>query len=516
MEMAAAKGAHNVPAPEWRVTLPEGASVAVEHELAVAHGARAWASSVVSRLLLAFREKVVGSCRRVWRIGADDPRRAVHGLKVGLALALVSVFYYTRTLYDGVGGAAMWAVLTVVVVFEYTVGGCVYKGLNRAIATASAAVVALGVHWIASKSGDKFEPFIRSGSVFLLAAAATFSRFIPTVKARFDYGVTIFILTYSLVAVSGYRVDALVSMAEQRVCTISIGVSICLAVSALICPVWASQELHLATARNMEKLAGAIEACVEDYYLAAAADEEDEPTNNSKKQPSSKAEGYKCVLNSKASEDSLSNLARWEPPHGGFGFRHPYGQYKNVGAAMRHCAYCVEALTGCVRSAGEVHPAKAPGRRQLADACTRVAARCARVLREASGSVRSMTTSRALDMAVADMNAAVEEMQADLRSIPSSCLLLAGSAAENTAATSALMDAAAQLFTVTSLLIEVSSRIEGVVDAFDTLARLANFKSADEEEKPAKSVAKAEPVIEPESEETGGNQTMRRLNRPEH
>jgi len=47
-------------------------------------------------------------------------------------------------------------------------GGCVYKGLNRAIATASAAVVALGVHWIASKSGDKFEPFIRSGSVFLL------------------------------------------------------------------------------------------------------------------------------------------------------------------------------------------------------------------------------------------------------------------------------------------------------------------------------------------------------------
>nr|CAB3487958.1 unnamed protein product [Digitaria exilis] len=493
----------------WRVTLPEGASVAVEHELAVAHGARAWASSV---LLLALRDKVVGSCRRVWRIGADDPRRAVHGLKVGLALALVSVFYYTRTLYDGVGGAAMWAVLTVVVVLEYTVGGCVYKGLNRAIATASAAVVALGVHWIASKSDDKFEPFIRSGSVFLLAAAATSSRFIPTVKARFDYGVTIFILTYSLVAVSGYRVDALVSMAEQRVCTISIGVSICLAVSALICPVWAGQELHLATARNMEKLAGAVEACVENYDFYAAADgEQDESTNNKKQQPSSKAEGYKCVLNSKASEDSLSNLARWEPPHGGFGFRHPYGQYKNVGAAMRHCAYCVEALTGCVRSAGEVHPAKAPGRRQLANACTRVAARCARVLREASGSVRSMTTSRAVDMAVADMNAAVEEMQADLRAIPSSCLLLAGSAAENTAATSALMDAAAQLFTVTSLLIEVSSRIEGVVDAVDTLARLANFKSADEEEKPAKSVAKAGPVIEPDSEASGGNRTTKAL-----
>lgn len=43
-------------------------------------------------------------------------------LKVGLSLALVSIFYYTRPLYDGVGGAAMWAIMTVVVIFEYTVG----------------------------------------------------------------------------------------------------------------------------------------------------------------------------------------------------------------------------------------------------------------------------------------------------------------------------------------------------------------------------------------------------------
>jgi hypothetical protein len=99
------------------VTVPEGASVAVEHE--AARGARAaWLASRA----LAFRDMVLGFGGRVWRIGADDPRRAVHGLKVGLALALVSVFYYTRPLYDGVGGAAMWTVLTVVVVFEYTVG----------------------------------------------------------------------------------------------------------------------------------------------------------------------------------------------------------------------------------------------------------------------------------------------------------------------------------------------------------------------------------------------------------
>ncbi|OEL35944.1 Aluminum-activated malate transporter 10 [Dichanthelium oligosanthes] len=488
MEMATAKGAQYGPnAPQWRVTVPEGPSVTVEHE-----AGRAWAWAWLGTCVLAFRDKAIGFGSRVWRIGADDPRRAVHGLKVGLALALVSVFYYTRPLYDGVGGAAMWAVLTVIVIFEYTVGGCVYKGFNRAFATASAAVVALGVHWIASKSGDKFEPFIRSGSVFLLAAMATFSRFIPTVKARFDYGVTIFILTYSLVAVSGYRVGALVAMAQQRVWTISIGVAMCIAICALICPVWAGQELHRATARNLERLAGAVEACVEDYFAAAEA------TSNSK-QPSSKAEGYKCVLNSKASEDSQANLARWEPPHGRFGFRHPYGQYRNVGAAMRHCAYCVEALNGCVRSAEVQPPAPAHARRRhLADACTRVAALCARVLREASGSVSAMTTSRILDFAVAEMNTAVQELQADLRALPYELLLAEAGSAEHMA-TSPLMEAA-QLFTVTSLLIEVSARIEGVVDAIDTLASLANFKSSADGEKPAESATKAQPVINPGSE----------------
>ncbi|KAJ1272454.1 hypothetical protein BS78_06G202600 [Paspalum vaginatum] len=491
---AAAKSMQSGPsAPEWRVTVPEGASVAVEPEACRAARARAWLVSCV----LEFRDRVLGFGRRVWRIGADDPRRAVHGLKVGLALALVSVFYYTRPLYDGVGGAAMWAVLTVVVVFEYTVGGCVYKGFNRAFATASAGVVALGVHWIASKSGDKFEPFIRSGSVFLLAAMATFSRFIPTVKARFDYGVTIFILTYSLVAVSGYRVGALLAMAQQRVSTISIGVSICIAVCTLICPVWAGQELHRATARNMEKLAGAVEACVEDYFAAADAS----------KQPSSKAEGYKCVINSKASEDSQANLARWEPGHGGFAFRHPYAQYRNVGAAMRHCAYCVEALSGCTRSA-ETQAAPGRARRLLADACTRVAARCAGVLRAASTSVSEMATSRSLDLAVGEMNAAVQELQADLRALPSK-LLLAEATAGSAERTEPLVGAA-QLFTVTSLLIEVSARIEGVVDAVDTLANLASFKSTgDENEKPVESAAKAQPVItNPVSE---GNRTTKAI-----
>ncbi|GJN26710.1 hypothetical protein PR202_gb14664 [Eleusine coracana subsp. coracana] len=498
MEMAAAARNGHGGAAEWRVTVPEGASVTVEKNEAGGRAARAWAWLV--SCVLAFRDNVLRSAERVWKIGADDPRRAVHGVKVGLALALVSVFYYTRPLYNGVGGnAAMWAVMTVVVVLEYTVGGCVYKGFNRAAATASAGVLALGVHWVASKSGDTFEPFIRSGSVFVLAAAATFSRFIPTVKARFDYGVTIFILTYSLVTVSGYRVDALLAMAQQRVATVSIGIAICLAVSVLVRPVWAGQELHAATARNMDKLAGAVEACVDAYFSSSPS------TRDS-------LEGYKCVLNSKASEDAQANLARWEPAHGRFGFRHPYAQYTHVGAAMRRCAYCVEALlAACARASSadddqnQAHqpPVHAATKRHLAGACARVAAQCARVLREAAGSVKTMTAaSRSADLAVAEMHGAVLEM----RALPSKLTVMA--------AEDELMMDAAQLFTVTTLLVEVAARVEGVVDAVDTLATLAGFQSADDE-KPGDDDPtannKVQPVAGPDSELPQEDRIMKAL-----
>jgi hypothetical protein len=301
------------------------------------------------------------------------------------------------------------------------------------------------------------------------------------VKARFDYGVTIFILTYSLVAVSGYRVDELAALAQQRLSTIAIGIFMCLAVAVFVCPVWAGQELHLLTTRNMDKLADALEGCVEDYFAGGPAQ--------------AKSGGYRCVLNSKASEDAQANLARWEPPHGQFGFRHPYAQYGKVGASMRACAYCVEALGSC---AGAEAQAPEHAKRLLRGACARVAARCARVLREASRSVATMTASRALDFAAADMDTALHELQGDMRSLPSTL------AAELAAETS-LMDTM-PVFTVASLLVEISARVEGVVDAVDELATLASFKQVDGDDDDdgkkgeAEMTMKVHPLNEPDTD----------------
>ncbi|KAB2069778.1 hypothetical protein ES319_A08G113900v1 [Gossypium barbadense] len=191
---------------EWRIRVAaDGSSEALVPATGLAR--KAWLG--IKGLISGFALKVRMFVKKAWDVGTNDPKKVIHCIKVGLALAIVSLFYFMRPLYDGVGGNAMWAVMTVVVVFEPTVGATLYKCFNRVLGTFLAGFLAVGVHWVASQSGERVEPFVVGASVFLLASAATFSRLIPSVKSRFDYAALIFILTFSFVAVSGYRVDKL-------------------------------------------------------------------------------------------------------------------------------------------------------------------------------------------------------------------------------------------------------------------------------------------------------------------
>ncbi|KAL2551041.1 Aluminum-activated malate transporter 10 [Forsythia ovata] len=96
---------------EWSIRLPEGSSQNLVSE-----------TSPAVRFWLFIKCLMVRILEKVWNMGTDDHRKVIHCIKVGISLSVVSLFYYIRPLYDGVGGNAMWAVLTVVVVFEYTVG----------------------------------------------------------------------------------------------------------------------------------------------------------------------------------------------------------------------------------------------------------------------------------------------------------------------------------------------------------------------------------------------------------
>ena len=58
----------------------------------------------------------------MWKVGKEDPRRVIHALKVGLSLTLVSLLYLVEPLYESVGQNAIWAVMTVALVLEFTAG----------------------------------------------------------------------------------------------------------------------------------------------------------------------------------------------------------------------------------------------------------------------------------------------------------------------------------------------------------------------------------------------------------
>lgn len=55
-----------------------------------------------------------------------DTRKLTHSIKVGIALVLVSLLYLLDPLYKQVGENAMWAIMTVVVIFEFYAGLFVY------------------------------------------------------------------------------------------------------------------------------------------------------------------------------------------------------------------------------------------------------------------------------------------------------------------------------------------------------------------------------------------------------
>ncbi|KAG2331117.1 hypothetical protein Bca52824_002297 [Brassica carinata] len=443
-----------------------------------------------------------GLIMKTWRIGADDPAKVVHCLKVGLALSLVCIFYYMRPLYDGVGGNAMWAIMTVVVVFESNVGATFSKCVNRVVATILAGSLGIAVHWVASQSG-KAEIFVIGCSVFLFGMArtskndqpllyridlltkiwfnfaaftATYSRFVPSFKARFDYGAVIFILTFSLVSVGGYRVDKLVDMAQQRVSTIAIGTSICIIITIFFCPIWAGSQLHRLVQLNFVKLADSIDGCVAEYFKKkdlSINENDDEETNM-------KLQGFKCVLNSKGTEEAMANLARWEPAHGSFNFRHPWQQYVKIGVATRRCAYCLENLSICMN-----YETEAPDqvKKHFRETCMKLSASSSKTLRELADMMNNTRKSSKIDFLVFDMNSVVQELQDTLKTVPIQTNK-PEEEEEDPSDEDNSIDRTIQMSlhevlpvaTLVSLLIENAARIQTTVEAVDELANLADFK----------------------------------------
>ncbi|CAH2056709.1 unnamed protein product [Thlaspi arvense] len=282
------------------------------------------------------------------KVGEDDPRRVMHSLKVGLALASISLFCYFQPTDSSFGASAMWAVMTVVVVFEFFVGATIGKGLNRGLATLVAGALGVGVHHLAGLSGKIGEPVLVGLFVFLqdvcdMGSGIDYIRQVfpqseGKIRLRFDH------LHIDLQFASSvwFQTDEILELAHKRLSTVLIGASACVIISIFVCPVWAGEDLHNLVAGNVEKLANFLEGFGDEYFESQDGEQVKD------KQPVS--QDYQKVLNSESKEETLVNLARWEPGHGQFTYSHPWKRYLKIGTLARQCAYHIEALNGYLNS----------------------------------------------------------------------------------------------------------------------------------------------------------------------
>ncbi|KAF5731524.1 putative Aluminum activated malate transporter family protein [Tripterygium wilfordii] len=315
----------------------------------------------------------------------ENKRKLLHSIKVGIALVLVSLLYLLDPLYEQVGENAMWAIMTVVVIFEFYAGALLSKGLNRGIGTVLGGGLGCLAASFAQQVGGIGNGIVVGISVFIIGAAATYTRLFPNVKRRYDYGVMIFILTFNLVLVSGLRAEKIMEIARERLSTIVMGFSVCIFTSLFIFPIWSSDELHDSLVSRFEHLASAIEGCVEEFFKFC-----DEKENRI-------IPGFdkcKTVLNSKSKDELLANFARWEPWHGKFGFSYPWEKYLKIAEHLRELAAMILSLRGCLES-----PRQAP-RESIEEPCEAIVSSLSWTLKELGESIKRMGRCKAEDTIV--------------------------------------------------------------------------------------------------------------------
>ncbi|XP_004300841.1 PREDICTED: aluminum-activated malate transporter 9-like [Fragaria vesca subsp. vesca] len=290
---------------------------------------------------------------RVWEFTKEDSNRVKFAFKVGLAVLLVSLLILFRAPYEVFGTNIIWSILTVAIMFEYTVGATFNRGFNRALGSLLAGVLAISVAQVALRSGRVAEPIIIGISIFIVGAVTSFMKLWPSL-VPYEYGFRVILFTYCLIVVSGYRMSMGNPMrtAMDRLYSIAIGGFVAVFVNVLVFPIWAGELLHKELVNNFNSVADSLEECVR-KYLADDGTEHPEFSKTVMDEFPDEPAYRKCrsTLNSSAKLESLAVSAKWEPPHGRFRhFFYPWSEYVKVAAVLRYCAYEVMALHGVLHS----------------------------------------------------------------------------------------------------------------------------------------------------------------------
>ncbi|KAI3519401.1 hypothetical protein L1887_08474 [Cichorium endivia] len=238
---------------------------------------------------------------KVYKMGRSDPKQIIFPAKSGLALAFVSVLMFFKEPFTYIRQYSIWAILTVIVVFEFNIGATLSKGFNRALGTFSAAVLALGFAQVSMWAGEWLE-FVVVISIFI------------------------------------------------------------------------------AVVKNFKGVATSLEECVRSYLQNVEYERIPSKILVYQATDDPLYTGYRTTVQSTSQEGVLLGFAIWERPHGRYRMlRYPWGQFVKVSDALRHCAFMVMAMHGCILS--EIQ-ASAELRLIFRNEIQRVGTEGAKVLRE--------------------------------------------------------------------------------------------------------------------------------------
>ncbi|OIW05017.1 hypothetical protein TanjilG_06429 [Lupinus angustifolius] len=306
----------------------------------------------------------------------NETRNIIHSVKVGVSLVLVSLMYLLNPLFHQVGENAMWAIMTVIVIFEFSPGATLGKGLNRGMGT----IVGGGLGCLAAFFAHNIIGGV--GNSVIIGTVGTYFRLLPKVKQRYEYGVVTLMLTFNLVMMYGVRANEKVwEIARQRLLSIVMGFIVCICVSLFIFPLWASDELHHSTVSTFHDLANTIQGCLEENGILVSENE------------SQLIAGFtlcNSVLNSKSKDELLANSARWEPWHGKFGFCYPWENYLKIGNVLRELATFVLAVGHSLQSSKQDMASLRQTHLEQFETCEAIGSRVAWALRELGDSMKQM------------------------------------------------------------------------------------------------------------------------------